>query len=150
MRAVLQRVSRARIVIENHSLRSIEKGLVVLLGIEHDDSSEDSEWLAGKIARLRIFSDDNDKMNLSLQDINGEAMIVSQFTLHASTKKGNRPSWIRAAGPLKAEAMYNQFLTVFQAYIEKPLVNGKFGAHMDIELVNDGPVTIFIDTKNRE
>ena len=150
MRAVLQRVSRARIAIEKHSLRSIETGLVVLLGIEHDDTPEDLAWLAGKIARLRIFSDEEDKMNLSLQDINGEAMIVSQFTLHASTKKGNRPSWIRAAEPVKAEAMYQEFINLFQGYIEKPLVTGKFGAHMDIELVNDGPVTIFIDTKRRE
>lgn len=150
MRTVLQRVSGASIEIEKHLKRNIGKGILILIGIEHDDSSEDIQWLAGKIARLRIFPDNDDKMNLSIQDINGEALVVSQFTLHASTKKGNRPSWIRAAEPEVAEPMYEEFVTQLQTYLEKPVVTGEFGAYMNIKLVNDGPVTIFIDTKRRE
>lgn len=150
MRAVIQRVQYANITIDHKNIRSIKEGLVVLLGVEHEDSSEDIEWLASKIARLRIFSDEEDKMNHSVQDIDGEAMVVSQFTLHASTKKGNRPSWIKAADPLKAEPMYRKFVTVLQGHLKKNIITGEFGAHMDIEMVNDGPVTIIIDSKNRE
>jgi D-aminoacyl-tRNA deacylase len=151
MRTVIQRVQHARITIDHSTQKSIGKGLLVLLGIEKDDIREDIEWLCGKIARLRIFGDENDKMNLSVQDINGDVMAVSQFTLHASTKKGNRPSWIKAADPDKAEPMYMEFIQELNSYLEnKELVTGKFAAHMDIELLNDGPVTIIIDSKNRE
>jgi D-tyrosyl-tRNA(Tyr) deacylase len=150
MRTVIQRVQKARITI-NHSIsKDIGKGLLVLLGIEKEDTSEDIEWLCGKIARLRIFSDAENKMNLSVQDINGEIMVVSQFTLHASTKKGNRPSWIRAAEPDLAKPLYNEFVKELQQYVTGEIVCGVFGAHMDIELINDGPVTIYIDTKNKE
>ena len=150
MRAVIQRVEHAQITIENREENSISRGVTVFLGIEAGDTLEDIDWLAGKIARLRIFSDKKGKMNLSIQDISGEAMVVSQFTLHASTKKGNRPSWIRAADPIVAEPMYNKFVLRLQGFIEKRVVTGKFGAHMDVALKNDGPVTIIIDTKRRE
>ncbi len=150
MRAVIQRIQFANITIDQADKRSIQQGLVVLLGIEHEDSLDDIEWLAGKIARLRIFSDKDEKMNLSIQDIEGEALVVSQFTLHASTKKGNRPSWIKAADPTKAEPMYNQFVLQLQEHLYKKIVTGEFGAHMDIELLNDGPVTLILDSKLRE
>jgi D-aminoacyl-tRNA deacylase len=150
MRAVVQRVQHAHITIQKDSKRRISRGLTIFLGVEMGDTKEDIDWLAGKIARLRIFGDADGKMNLSLQDINGEALVVSQFTLHASTKKGNRPSWIRAAEPEVAEPIYEQFVFKLQELLEKEVVTGKFGAHMDIELLNDGPVTIIIDTKNRE
>ncbi len=151
MRTVIQRVQYAHLTINQASKKSIEKGLLVLLGIESKDTTEDIEWLCGKIARLRIFNDHEDKMNLSVIDINGEIMVVSQFTLHASTKKGNRPSWIKAADPDFAEPIYQDFVKTLQAYISnKEIITGKFGAQMDIELVNDGPVTIIIDSKNRE
>lgn len=150
MRAVIQRVQYANINIDYKIRRGIKQGLVVLLGIEREDTPEDIEWLSSKIARLRIFSDSEDKMNLSIQDLDGEALVVSQFTLHASTKKGNRPSWIKAADPSLAEPMYKKFVTVLQGHLAKPIITGEFGAHMDIELVNDGPVTIYIDTKQKE
>lgn len=150
MRAVIQRVEYAQITIENLDKKSISRGLTVFLGIEADDTQEDIDWLAGKIARLRIFSDKEGQMNLSIQEISGEAMVVSQFTLHASTRKGNRPSWIRAANHLVAEPMYNQFVLKLQGFLEKTIATGKFGAHMDVILKNDGPVTIIIDTKRRE
>lgn len=150
MRAVIQRVEYARITIEDNIHRSIAGGICLFLGIENEDTVEDIEWLAAKIARLRIFDDGDGKMNLSLQDIDGEALVVSQFTLHASTKKGNRPSWIRAAEPAIAEPIYEQFVLHLQRHLKKTIITGEFGAHMNIELLNDGPVTIFIDTKNRE
>ncbi len=150
MRTVIQRVQQAQITINHVSKKSMGIGLVVLLGIEKKDTREDIEWLCGKIARLRIFGDDDDKMNLSVQDIGGEVMVVSQFTLHASTKKGNRPSWIKAAEPEIAEPVYKEFIDSLQAFLDQSIVRGEFGAHMDIELTNDGPVTIFIDSKNRE
>ncbi len=150
MRAVIQRVQYAHISINKSEKRSIGKGLLLFIGIEDADNREDAAWLAGKIARLRIFPDNEGKMNLSLQDINGEALVVSQFTLHASTKKGNRPSWIKSADPSIAEPMYNEFVKLIQVMIQKKVVTGTFGAHMDIELINDGPVTIFMDTKNKE
>lgn len=150
MRAVIQRVSRARITINRNEEKNIGQGLVILLGIEADDGQEDIEWLSGKIARLRIFGDEEDKMNLSIQDVNGEALVVSQFTLHASTKKGNRPSWIKAAGPEIAEPLYKAFVTSMEDKLDAKIITGLFGAHMDIELINDGPVTLIIDTKNKE
>ncbi len=150
MRAIIQRVQYARITISERTHRSIASGLCVLLGIENEDSDKDIEWLAAKIARLRIFDDEAGKMNLSLQEINGEAMVVSQFTLHASTKKGNRPSWTRAANPKLAEPIYEQFVLYLQQHLKKTIITGEFRAHMNIELLNDGPVTIFIDTRNKE
>ncbi len=150
MRAIIQRVKFARITINDNMHSSIATGLCIFLGVENKDNIEDISWLAGKIANLRIFSDAEGKMNLSLQEINGEAMVVSQFTLHASTKKGNRPSWIKAAGPEIAEPLYEQFVLQLQGHLRKNVATGLFGAHMDIELLNDGPVTIIIDTKNKE
>ncbi len=151
MRTVIQRVQHAQITIDHSTQKSIGHGLLVLLGIEKEDTQDDIEWLCGKIARLRIFGDKDNKMNLSVQDIKGEIMAVSQFTLHASTKKGNRPSWIKAADPEHAEPMYLEFVKKLQSYIQnKEVITGEFGAHMDIELLNDGPVTIIIDSKNRE
>ena len=151
MRTVIQRVRNAQITIDHTIQKSIGRGLLVLLGIEKEDTQDDVEWLSSKIAQLRIFGDDNDKMNLSVQDIEGEIMVVSQFTLHASTKKGNRPSWIKAADPEHAEPIYQEFVKELQSYLQnKEVVTGEFGAHMDIELLNDGPVTIIIDSKNRE
>jgi D-tyrosyl-tRNA(Tyr) deacylase len=150
MRAVIQRVKYANITIEKRDEKSISRGLTVFLGIEAGDTPEDIEWLAGKIARLRIFNDTDGKMNLSIQEIDGEIMVVSQFTLHASTKKGNRPSWIKAADPAIAEPMYNEFVIRLKEFLKNRIITGEFGAHMEITLKNDGPVTIIIDTKNRE
>lgn len=150
MRTVIQRVQHAHITIDHSSQKSIGKGLLVLLGIEKDDARDDINWLCRKIAKLRIFGDENDKMNLSVQDIKGEIMAISQFTLHASTKKGNRPSWIKAAEPEEAEPMYMDFILELQSYLDTKVVTGEFGANMNIELLNDGPVTIVIDSKNRE
>ena len=150
MRAVIQRVSKASVTIEGAVKSSIEQGLLILLGIEEADSQEDIDWLAGKISRLRVFNDENDVMNLSVKDIDGDAIVVSQFTLHASTKKGNRPSYIKAARPEIAIPLYEQFVEKLSNELEKPVGTGEFGAKMDVALVNDGPVTIIIDTKNRE
>ncbi len=149
MRAVVQRVSSASVKINAEVKASIKNGLLVLLGIESEDSREDIDWLTGKIARLRIFHDENGVMNLSVQDIVGEIIVVSQFTLHASTKKGNRPSYIKAAHPDKAIPLYEQFVKAMENHLGKPVSTGEFGAMIDIELVNSGPVTIIIDTKNR-
>jgi len=150
MRVVIQRVSEASVTINNELKSSINKGLLVLLGIEDTDSNEDIDWLSGKIARLRIFDDENGVMNLSVMEILGEILVVSQFTLHASTKKGNRPSYIKAAKPDIAIPLYEQF--VKQLKIESGLTvkTGEFGAMMEIKLVNDGPVTIIIDTNLKE
>jgi len=150
MRVVIQRVSEASVTIDSNVVASIESGIMVLLGIEHDDNSEDIEWLCGKISRLRIFDDDNDIMNLSISDIEGEALVVSQFTLHASTKKGNRPSYIRAARPETAIPLYEEFVSTLSQAIGSQVKTGEFGAMMDIALVNQGPVTILIDSKIRE
>ena len=151
MRTVIQRVQFAHITINHTTKKSIGKGLLVFLGIENEDTAEDIEWLCGKTARLRIFNDQDEKMNLSVQDIEGEIMVVSQFTLHASTKKGNRPSWIKAADPNCAEPMYLDFVKTLQTYFSnQEIITGKFGAQMDIESLNDGPVTIIMDSKNRE
>ena len=130
--------------------RSIGPGMLILLGIEHEDEPADAEWLSRKIAGLRIFTDDEGKLNASLNQVDGEIMIISQFTLHASVKKGTRPSYVRAARPEKAIPLYESFIKQMGEDAECRIVTGEFGAHMDIELVNDGPVTIMIDTKNRE
>ena len=150
MRAVIQKVSHASITIDRDQTKKIGPGLVILLGIEESDGRSDCEWLSGKICRLRIFNDDKDLMNLSVRDVEGEIMIVSQFTLHASTKKGNRPSYIKAASPETAIPLYNSFIEQMQQDLEKPVVTGKFGAYMQVNLCNDGPVTISMDTKNKE
>jgi D-tyrosyl-tRNA(Tyr) deacylase len=150
MRAVIQRVSQASVMLEQTERAAIGAGLLVLVGIEENDGGEDVEWLAGKIARLRIFNDANGVMNLSAQDIRGELLVVSQFTLHASTKKGNRPSYIRAARPETAVPIYDNFLRALERETALPVQSGTFGADMKVALVNDGPVTILIDTKTRE
>lgn len=150
MRAVIQRVSQAKVKVNSEIVGEIKKGLLVFLGIEENDNNEDVEWLSAKISNLRVFSDENDAMNLSVNDINGEILIVSQFTLHALTKKGNRPSFIKAAKPYKAMPIYEEFINEIELNINKPVQKGVFGAKMDIELINDGPVTILIDTKNKE
>jgi D-tyrosyl-tRNA(Tyr) deacylase len=150
MRAVIQRVSHASVTIDGKVKCQIGHGLLILLGIEETDSQEDIEWLCGKIIRLRIFNDKEGVMNLSVPDIGGEILVVSQFTLHASTKKGNRPSYIRAARPEIAIPLYRQFIRQLDQGSRKKVQTGEFGAMMDVELVNDGPVTILIDSKNRE
>jgi D-tyrosyl-tRNA(Tyr) deacylase len=150
MRAVIQKVTDASVIIENKGTRKIGPGLVVLLGIEESDDREDIEWLSGKICRLRIFKDSTGVMNLSLLDVKGEMMIISQFTLHASTRKGNRPSYSKAAKQETAIPLYNAFVAQMQKELGKPVVTGEFGAYMQVKLVNDGPVTIPIDTKSRE
>ena len=150
MRAVLQRVSSASVTIDGETVASIAAGLLVLLGIEHGDGPDDIAWLAPKIARMRIFSDDAGLMNLSLIDLGAEAIVVSQFTLHASTKKGNRPSFIRAARPETSEPLYRAFCEALEKELAKPVGRGRFAADMKVALVNEGPVTIVIDTKARE
>jgi len=150
MRAIVQKVSGASIVINHITRREIGQGLVILLGIEEEDSQEDIAWLSGKISRLRVFDDAEGVMNLSVNDVNGEIMVVSQFTLHASTKKGNRPSYIKAASPETAIPMYNAFIDQMKLTIRKKVVTGEFGAYMQVTLTNDGPVTLWIDTKNKE
>jgi D-tyrosyl-tRNA(Tyr) deacylase len=150
MRAVIQRVKEASVTIGGKVKSSIGNGLMILLGIEEADTQEDINWLAGKISRLRIFEDDNEVMNLSVQDVNGEVMVVSQFTLHASTKKGNRPSYIKAARPETAIPLYESFVKELESLLDKPVATGEFGAEMDVSLINSGPVTIIIDTKNKE
>ena len=150
MRAVVQRVSSASVISDGLLTGSINTGLVILLGIEHADSQEDAEWLADKIRQLRIFQDHTNKMNLSIDEAGGNILLVSQFTLHASTKKGNRPSYIRAARPEKAVPLYELFITSLENRLGKLVGRGVFGAHMEISLVNDGPVTIMIDSKNKD
>lgn len=150
MRAVIQRVSSASVTIVGNVKSSIGSGLLVLLGIENGDDAEDIEWLSGKLVRLRVFNDEQGVMNRSVQEIGGDILVVSQFTLHASTKKGNRPSYIRAARPETAVPLYEMFLNKLAAELGKPVPSGEFGADMQVALVNDGPVTILIDTKVRE
>ena len=150
MRAVIQRVSNASVTIDEKIKASIGKGLLILLGIEDLDANEDIEWLSAKISNLRIFKDENGVMNLSVKDGNGEVLIVSQFTLHASTKKGNRPSYIRASKPGTAIPLYEKFVKQMEIDLGKKVQTGTFGADMKVELLNDGPVTLIIDTKNRE
>jgi len=150
MRVVIQRVSSASVTIDGKIKGSIEKGLLVLLGIEDADTNEDIEWLSGKITRLRIFGDETGAMNLSVADVNGEVLLISQFTLHANTKKGNRPSFLKAAKPPTAIPMYEQFIIQLEKNLKNPIQTGEFGADMKVNLLNDGPVTIVIDSKNRE
>ena len=150
MKAVLQRVSQASVTINGSVNGKIKVGLLILLGIEHEDTKEDIEWLAGKISRLRIFGDENNAMNLSVNDVDGEALVISQFTLHASTKKGNRPSFIKAARPEIAIPLYEEFIKELNKLLNKEVKTGEFGADMKIDLINDGPVTIVIDSKNKE
>ena len=150
MKAVIQRVSQSSITIDNKIVAEIQKGLLVLIGIEEADAQEDILWLTSKIANLRIFGDENDIMNLSLKDIDGDVIVVSQFTLHALTKKGNRPSYIKAAKPDIAIPLYENFVAQMELEISKKIQTGKFGADMKVSLINDGPVTIIIDTKNKE
>jgi len=150
MRAVIQRVSKASVTIDNKISSQITNGLLVLLGIEDANTTEDIEWLSGKIVNLRIFNDNNGVMNVSVKDIGGDILVVSQFTLHASTKKGNRPSYIKASKPEFAVPMYEKFVQQLTSDLGKKIYEGVFGADMKVELLNDGPVTIVIDTKNKE
>lgn len=150
MRAVVQRVKEASVSIDNNVTAQIKEGLLILLGIEDIDGDEDIEWLTKKIVNLRIFDDNRGVMNLSLPETGGDIIVVSQFTLYAKTKKGNRPSYIRAAQPEVAIPLYNSFLNMIGKELGKPVGAGEFGAYMEVSLINDGPVTIIIDTKNRE
>ena len=150
MRAVIQRVEKASVVISENEIAKIEQGLLVLLGIEIEDAKEDTLWLASKIAALRIFSDEKGVMNKSITELGGEVIVVSQFTLHAKTKKGNRPSYIKAARPKQAIPLYQQFKEDLALAIGRQVQSGEFGADMKVSLINDGPVTILIDTKNKE
>ncbi|MDG2323286.1 MAG: D-aminoacyl-tRNA deacylase [Akkermansiaceae bacterium] len=150
MRVVLQRVSDAQVSVSNKVISRIGAGFLVLLGIEERDTLDDATWLVGKISKMRVFDDSEGKMNLSLKDISGEALVVSQFTLHASTKKGNRPSFIKAAQPAHAKPLYENFCDSLSTEIDKPVSRGEFGTMMEVSLTNDGPVTILIDSQNRE
>ncbi|KQS46632.1 D-tyrosyl-tRNA(Tyr) deacylase [Flavobacterium sp. Leaf359] len=150
MKAVIQRVSHASVTIEGEKVSEIQSGLLVLVGFEDSDTQEDIQWLSAKIANLRIFGDEDDVMNLSIKDIGGDIIIVSQFTLHAATKKGNRPSYIKASKPDVAIPLYENFISQMEADLGKKVQTGKFGADMKVALLNDGPVTIVIDTKNKE
>ena len=150
MRAVIQRVTSANVVINNKVRSSISKGLLILIGIEDSDTTEDVIWLSGKVVNMRIFNDADGVMNESVIDQGGDILVVSQFTLHASTKKGNRPSYIRASKPPVAIPLYEQFVQQLQTDLGKPVFTGEFGADMKVSLLNDGPVTIIIDSKNKE
>ncbi len=149
MRAVIQRVSEASVTIHGKVKAKIGKGLLIFLGIEEADSKEDIEWLVGKIIKMKIFPDESEVMNKSLLDTEGEALIVSQFTLHASTKKGNRPSYIKAAKPNISVPLYEAFISVFENRFGKKIETGEFGADMQVALINDGPITLLIDSKNK-
>ena len=150
MRIVVQRVSKASVTVHGDKVANISAGLLILLGIENDDTEEDIHWLVKKVSNLRIFNDENDVMNLSLMDLNAAALVVSQFTLHASTKKGSRPSYIKAAKPLVAVSLYQEFVASLEKVLGKKVATGVFGAEMKVELLNDGPVTIIIDSKIKE
>jgi D-tyrosyl-tRNA(Tyr) deacylase len=150
MKVVLQRVTSASVTVEDKIVGEIQKGIVVLVGIEEADSQEDIDWLVGKITQLRIFGDENGVMNLSVEEVNGDVLVVSQFTLHAATKKGNRPSYIKAARPEVAIPMYEKFVSSLETKLGKKVATGIFGADMKVALLNDGPVTIIIDSKNKE
>ena len=149
MKVLIQRVSSASVTIDNKIVADIQKGLLVLVGIEETDTQEDIDWLVGKITQIRIFGDENEVMNLSIQDIDGDIIVVSQFTLHASTKKGNRPSYIKAAKPEIAIPIYEDFVKSLEFKMNKKVQTGVFGADMKVLLLNDGPVTIQMDSKNR-
>ena len=150
MRAVIQRVKGCKVDIAGQTVGSIDSGVLVLLGVEAEDNAEDIEWLAGKISRLRIFDDENGVMNLDINQAAGRALVVSQFTLYASTKKGNRPSYIRSAPEPISRPLYEQFVARLEQILGTKVETGQFGADMQVSLVNDGPVTIYIDTKNKE
>ena len=150
MRVVIQRVTNASVTVESKVVAEIQKGLLVFVGIEEADTQEDLDWLVTKITQLRIFNDENEVMNLSVQDIDGDVLVVSQFTLHAATKKGNRPSYIKAAKPDIAIPMYERFVKTLESKLGKKVPTGIFGADMKVLLLNDGPVTIQIDSKNKE
>ena len=150
MRVILQRVKKASVIVDNKQFSSIKKGILILLGVENRDNTEDINWMAKKICNLRIFNDRKGVMNKSLIDVNGEILVVSQFTLHASTKKGNRPSYIRAAKSSYAKKIYLEFISSISDYIKKETRFGSFGKDMVVEIENDGPVTITIDSKNKE
>lgn len=150
MRFVIQRVSEASVKIDNSIYSEIQKGFLVLVGVEEADTKEDADWLCNKLISIRIFSDDDEKMNLSLQDISGDLLLVSQFTLFASTKKGNRPSFIKSAKPDIAIPLYEYCIKQLSQLLSKPIKTGQFGADMKVSLVNDGPVTILMDSKNKE
>lgn len=150
MRVVLQKVKNAQVKVEDQIVGTIDQGHVVLLGIEDADTEEDIDWLIKKVAQMRIFADDEGKMNLSLEDVKGDLLIVSQFTLHAKYKKGNRPSFVHAAAPDYAEKMYDLFIAKAKARLEGKVATGRFGAMMEVNIVNDGPITITMDTKNKE
>lgn len=150
MRVVIQRVTSASVTIDGRKKSEISQGLLILLGIENNDTEEDISWLCKKIVNLRIFIDENNVMNCSVKDVNGDMLVVSQFTLHASTKKGNRPSYIRAAKPDTAIPIYEKFVQLLETESGKSVQTGEFGADMKVALLNDGPVTILIDTKNKE
>lgn len=150
MKTVIQRVSSASVTIDSQIVAKISQGLLIFVGIEDADNQEDINWLTSKIANLRIFADANDVMNLSAKDIDGEVIIVSQFTLHAAIKKGNRPSYIKASKPEIAIPLYEKFISQFEKEFEKKVQTGQFGADMKVALINDGPVTIIVDTKNKE
>lgn len=150
MKVVLQRVSFASVTVEDKTVAEIQKGLVVLVGIEDADTQEDIDWLVTKITQLRIFGDENEVMNLSVEEVNGDLLVVSQFTLHAATKKGNRPSYIKAARPEVAIPLYEKFVNTLENKLGKKVPTGIFGADMKVALLNDGPVTIIIDSKNKE
>jgi len=150
MKIVLQRVSQASVTVESKIVADIQKGLLILVGIEDADTQEDIDWLVGKIIKMRIFGDENDVMNCSVQDVDGDIIVVSQFTLHASTKKGNRPSYIKASKPEFAIPMYENFVKSLEKEFNKKVQTGIFGADMKVSLLNDGPVTILIDSKNKE
>lgn len=149
MKAVIQRVSKASVTIDNKIKAFIQQGVLILLGIEVQDTQDDINWLSNKITNLRIFDDENGVMNNSLHDSDGEVIVVSQFTLHASTKKGNRPSYIKAAKPSIAVPLYNKFIDTLESKLGKKIQTGEFGSDMKLEIHNDGPVTIIIDTKNK-
>lgn len=150
MKAVIQRVSQASVTINDEKVADIGLGLLILVGIEDADTTEDIDWLTSKISQLRIFNDENEVMNKSVQDVNGDIIVVSQFTLHASTKKGNRPSYLKASKPDIAIPLYEAFINSMEKSIGKKVQTGQFGADMKVSLLNDGPVTIIIDTKNKE
>lgn len=150
MKVVLQRTLSASVTIENKIVAEIQKGLLILVGIEDADNQEDIDWLTSKIANLRIFADENDVMNRSVKEVNGDIIVVSQFTLHAATKKGNRPSYLKASKPEIAIPLYESFVKQMEVELGKKIQTGQFGADMKVALVNDGPVTILIDSKNKE
>ena len=150
MKIVIQRISQGKVIINNQTKANIGQGLMVLLGIVNEDDKNDIDWLTQKLINLRVFNDENGVMNLSVKDINGDIIVVSQFTLHASTKKGNRPSYIKAAKPDKAIPLYEAFVKSLETKLGKPVQTGEFGAMMQLDFVNDGPVTIIMDSKHRE